>query len=49
MPLFKPQPHFLLEPPIRFPELQLVVTMLTNINKKINSRSGFFMGLVSLI
>jgi len=46
MPLFKPQPHFLLDPPMRFPELQLTATMLTIINKKINRRIGFFMGFI---
>ncbi len=45
MPLFKPQPHFLLDPPIRLPELQLTITMLSIINKKINSGRSFFMGL----
>ncbi len=43
MPLFKPQPHFLLEPPMRLPELQLTVTMVIIISKKINSRLSFFM------
>lgn len=44
MPLFKPHPHFLLEPPMRLPELQLDITMVIIISKKINSKLSFFMG-----